>query len=172
MGIHHNMVMAYDQSATYSTERNIDVAPKEVGQFFTFGEFTEQHLEELMAEVEKDLVHMPLAERVSKRYYLRGIRNRLLGRGGRPNPKCVALNSHMRLYPNGDVPVCQFNSKPVGNLRRQRFDELWQGEEITAQRDWVAKCPGCWAECEVLPSEIYTGDLLRETLFPGKSALE
>lgn len=22
-------------------------------------------------------------------------------------------------------------------------------------------CPGCWAECEVMPSAIYTGDLVR-----------
>ncbi len=171
MGVYHNMVMAYDSSATYSTERDVDVAPTEIGEFTTFGEFTEDHVNELIAEVEKDIELLPMAERVSKRYYLRGIRNRLLKQGGKPNPKCVALNSHMRLYPNGDVPVCQFNSKTVGNFRKQSFEEIWYGEEIKAQRDWVHNCAGCWAECEVLPSAIYTGDLIKETLLPSKSSL-
>ena len=30
-----------------------------------------------------------------------------------------------------------------------------------AAREWVDRCPGCWAECEVLPNAIYSGDLLR-----------
>jgi MoaA/NifB/PqqE/SkfB family radical SAM enzyme len=78
----------------------------------------------------------------------------------------------MRLYPNGDIPVCQFNSKRVGNLRKQSFQEIWFGEnkEIEKQREWVRKCPGCWAECEILPSAIYTGDLLTRTLFPPQPA--
>ena len=73
----------------------------------------------------------------------------------------------MRLYPNGDVPTCQFNSKKVGNLRRQSFEEIWYGEAIKPQREWVSKCSGCWAECEAAPTAIYTGDLVKETLFPS-----
>jgi MoaA/NifB/PqqE/SkfB family radical SAM enzyme len=78
-----------------------------------------------------------------------------------PNPPCVALNAHLRLFPNGDVPTCQFNTKKAGNLRQQSFEELWFGAKTEVQRDWVRKCPGCWAECEVLPSAIYTGELAR-----------
>jgi MoaA/NifB/PqqE/SkfB family radical SAM enzyme len=160
------MVMAYDVSATYSLERNKEFAPSQIGQFTTFGEFTEEHLNELFAEVEKDIEHLPLAERTAKRYYLRGIRNRLLNEGGNPNPKCVALSAHMRLFPNGDVPTCQFSSKVVGNLREQKFEDVWFGEKIKGQRDWVNNCPGCWAECEVIPNALYTGDLIRETFLP------
>lgn len=163
LGVGHNFVMAYDASATYSTESEVDVAPREMGQFATFGEFTTDQLRDLLDEVERDLKKRPLAERVAKRYYVRGIRNRLLGGGGSPNPPCVALQSHLRLYPNGAVPVCQFNSGTVGNLREQSFAEVWAGVRRAKMRDWVKKCPGCWAECEVLPSALYTGDLLRET---------
>ena len=62
---------------------------------------------------------MPLADRLVRRYYLRGIGNRLLSGRAMPQPPCVALNSHLRLLPNGDVPTCQFNGQIVGNLCRQ-----------------------------------------------------
>lgn len=171
MNIQVNVVMAYDVSATYSLEREKDLAPKEMGQFSTFGEFSKEQISELLDEVESDLVNFSFAERVSKRYYIRGIRNRLLGAGGEPNPKCVALTTHMRLFPNGDVPTCQFNSKTVGNLRRQSFNDVWFGKPCDALRDWVRACPGCWAECEVLPSAIYTGDLLRQTFLRRKTSV-
>jgi uncharacterized protein (TIGR00661 family) len=164
LGIHNNVVMAYDTSATYSVERHIDVAPTEVGQFAAFGQIDNSILEDLIAEIDRDLARFPLLDRLAKRYYLRGIANRMIGRQGAPNPKCVALNTHMRLFPNGDVPTCQFNSKIVGNLRRQSFRDVWRSAAALHQRDWVQKCPGCWAECEVLPSAIYTLDLLTDSI--------
>lgn len=167
LGVHNNVVMAYDLSATYNMEKEVDIAPKEIGQFTTFGEFTPDHIHELVRELERDLKYYPFFERLAKRYYLRGIAHRLLGQGGVPNPRCVALNAHLRMFPNGDVPTCQFNSKTVGNLRRQSFAEVWNSARAAEQRDWVHKCPGCWAECEVLPSAIYTADLLKESLFPS-----
>ena len=167
--VYNNVVMAYDTSATYNLEKSIDVAPTSMGQFTTFGEFTDDHLRQLIADVEADLKELPFFERLAKRYYLRGISNRLLHEEGAPNPKCVALNSHLRIFPNGDVPTCQFNSQVVGNLRQTPFEELWHDAQADRQRDWVSKCPGCWAECEVLPSAIYTLDLLREAL-PRKVA--
>ena len=118
----------------------------------------------MLDEVERDIESYPPAERAAKRYYLRGIRNRLLHCKGAPNPPCVALGSHMRLFPNGDVPTCQFNTRKVGNLRRQLFEQVWFGEDIEPQRRWVRNCPGCWAECEVLPSALYTGDLFAHGL--------
>jgi len=168
LGIRNQMVMAYDVSATYSTERNIDVAPTQVGQFSTFGEFDRKDLVALLDEVERDLKSYSLLERVAKRYYLRGIRHRILHGVGSPNPPCVALRSHLRIFPNGDVPTCQFNSRVVGNLRQQRFRDIWSSATAKEQRSWVQQCPGCWAECEVLPSAIYSGDLLKETLLPKR----
>jgi Fe-coproporphyrin III synthase len=166
LGVRNNVVLAYDTSATYNMERELDVAPTEIGEFKTFGEFTRDDLRELIAEVEHDLADAPLLERLSKRYYLRGIANRLLNHRGSPNPACVALHTHLRLFPNGDVPTCQFNSRTVGNLRQTPFAEVWKSVKAEEQRRWVRKCPGCWAECEVLPSAIYTGDLLFHSTLP------
>ncbi len=164
LGVVNKLVMAYDVSATYNLERNIEVAPKEIGDFATFGDFSQEKIRELLDEAERDLPNLPWADRLAKRYYLKGLRSRLLHDEGTPNPKCVALSSHLRIFPNGDVPTCQFNSKIAGNLREQSFDEIWNSAQADKQRDWVRKCPGCWAECEVVPSAIYTGDLFRAFL--------
>jgi MoaA/NifB/PqqE/SkfB family radical SAM enzyme len=103
--------------------------------------------------------------RVGKRYYLAGLRDRLMGSGeGGPRPKCVALRSHLRLLPDGSVPVCQFNTEVVGNLVKQPFDEVWKGGAARRSREWVDACPGCWAECEVVPNAVYSGDIVRALL--------
>ncbi len=100
--------------------------------------------------------------RWGKRYYLRGLLARLRKQeDARPRPPCVALRSHIRLLPDGSVPVCQFNTERVGNLKSQSFDEVWYGEAIGPSRKWVDDCPGCWAECEVMPNAIYSGDIVR-----------
>ena len=168
LDVRNNMVMAYDVSATYNLNPQVDVAPQEIGQFATFGEFSKDQLRDLFHEVERDLPNYPLPERVAKRYYLQGIRSRLLDDHAQPNPSCVALSSHLRLLPNGLVPTCQFNTRPAGNLRETSFAEFWDSERRHAQRTWVKKCPGCWAECEVLPNAIYTGDLVTKSLRPTK----
>jgi len=161
LGVRNQVVIAYEASATYHLAREIDVAPRAPGGFATFTELAKDELGALFDEIERDLEDQPLPERVAKRYYLDGIRGRLLRGEASPNPPCVALGAHMRLFPNGDVPTCQFNTKRVGNLRQQSFADLWSGAPAEAQRAWVRKCQGCWAECEVLPSAIYSGDLLR-----------
>ncbi|UJR84337.1 Hypothetical protein I5071_64160 [Sandaracinus amylolyticus] len=164
LGVRHQVVIAYQASATYSLLREVDLAPREPGGFDTFGELPRETIRELLDEVEHDLAHLPLPERIAKRYYLAGIRSRLLGEGESPRPRCVALSAHLRLLPNGDVPTCQFNTKVVGNLRDTPLDRVWTSERVSEQRAWVGQCPGCWAECEVLPNATYTGDLVRAVL--------
>jgi MoaA/NifB/PqqE/SkfB family radical SAM enzyme len=98
--------------------------------------------------------------RIGKRYYLRGLLARLQRETfSHAQPPCVALRSHVRVMPDGSVPVCQYNGETVGNLRLQGFDEVWRGMPAEKSRAWVDACPGCWAECEVMPSAIYSGDL-------------
>lgn len=164
LGIRNQVVLAYEKSATYSLTRELEVAPKEVGEFCTFGDFGREELARLFDDIERDLSDYPAPERLAKRYYLAGIRNRVLHGRAEPNPKCVELNTHLRLLPDGTVPTCQFNTRPAGNLRSQSFEDFWQSAGAARQRDWVRRCPGCWAECEVLPNAIYTGDIARHAL--------
>lgn len=162
----HHLVIAYDTSATYNLEREIDVAPQFSGEFATFGQVDDAAMTELLTEAYADAADLPLMERLAKRYYLRGIRNRLLHQRSEPNPPCAALTQHLRLFPNGDVPTCQFNSQIVGNLRDQSFADVWQSVRAAEGRRWVRACAGCWAECEVVPSAVYSLDLLRPVRKP------
>lgn len=161
MKVPHHLVIAYESSATYNLEKDINLAPENPGDFLTFGDFKPQQVLELIDQAYADAVDLPWAERIAKRYYLKGIRNRLAQKQASPNPPCIALSQHLRIFPNGDVPTCQFNSRVVGNLRDQDFEEVWQSVRAAEQRKWVRACAGCWAECEVVPSAIYSLDLLR-----------
>lgn len=161
LGIVPRVVMAYEQSATYDTRRELDLMPTERGKLETFGDFGEDDIRALIEAVEGDQKRLPLAERWTRRYYLAGLRERLLGEPGAVHrvPPCVALSSHLRLFPDGTVPTCQFDTTRVGSLREQSFEELWWGADSEAGRERVRACPGCWAECEVLPNAIYSGDI-------------
>ncbi|MGB8266466.1 MAG: radical SAM protein [Candidatus Velthaea sp.] len=170
LGIKNQVVVAYKESATYSIVQEANLAPAYPGAFEPFEGLSREQLETLFDEVEADVAEFAPAERVAKRYYLEGIRNRLLAQEPSPNPPCVALRAHLRIFPNGDVPVCQFNSRKVGNLRTQTFEEVWFGEPADESRAWVRACPGCWAECEVLPSAVYSGDLIKHALSSGGSS--
>lgn len=164
LGIRHQTVMAYDTSATYNLEKEIDVAPKQAGQFTTFGEFSETELLSLFQDIRNDLESLPWWARFAKQYYLDGIQERLLASDNTEhwtNPPCAALHSHLRIFPNGDIPTCQFNSQTIGNLRRSSFSEIWESHLANKQKEWVKRCAGCWAECEILPSAIYSLDPLR-----------
>jgi Fe-coproporphyrin III synthase len=164
LGINNHVVIAYKDSATYTISPQADFAPRWPGHFETYGDLSPEDLQRLFDAIEEDLSSYPVVERAAKRYYLDGIRSRLLEDGANPNPKCVALNAHLRIFPNGDVPTCQFNGTRIGNLRERSFEQIWFGEAAEDGRRWVGACPGCWAECEVLPSAVYTGDLLRHAL--------
>lgn len=116
-------------------------------------EFAERELEELGRIGDPAL-------RLVKRYYVEGLVARLAGKAApSPKPRCVALRSHLRLLPDGGVVVCQFNTERVGSLLRQSFDEVWQAAGTRSSRAWVDACSGCWAECEVVPNAVYSGDL-------------
>jgi len=161
LGIQNQVVFAYDESATYGLETEKVLAPKHPGEFRPLGRFDPAALGLAIKEMLEHLRDLPWTHRLAKRYYLEGIRQRLLHQDATPNPRCVALRDHLRILPNGDVPTCQFNTVCAGNLRRQTFAEVWTGAAARRQREWVDACPGCWAECEVLPNALYSGDLLR-----------
>jgi MoaA/NifB/PqqE/SkfB family radical SAM enzyme len=166
LGVDVQAVLAYEDSAMYGRKRQgrratdlipiqgYPLHPRLAGA--DAAGFARRQLDELGA------MRDPLL-RIGKRYYLRGLAERLDNAvEPRPQPPCVALRSHLRLLPDGSVPVCQFNTERVGNLLEQPFDEVWHGLPARAQRTWVGGCSGCWAECEVVPNALYSGDLIKE----------
>lgn len=61
--------------------------------------------------------------------------------------------------PTAASPCAQFNTERVGNLATDDLDSVWHGASARSARRWVDACPGCWAECEVIPSALYTADV-------------
>ena len=164
LSVPHHVVLAYEESATYSIASEHDASPDAPGSYRPASSIDHDLLARFFERVSIDTASLPVGNRIAKLYYLEGIRNRVLKGVGLPNPRCAALGGHLRILPNGDVPVCQFNGRVVGNILRDGFDSVWTSRETRDRRKWVEKCPGCWAECEVLPSAILDGDILRHVL--------
>lgn len=153
--------VAYDSSSTIYSE---DPEKKEVVDVEStdrpFGEWSDGALEGFLRRVVDEKRNLTdFKERLVDTYFTRGLYDRLVRHDRSGGPKCVTLNNHMRLLPNGDVPICLHNGTVVGNLREMSFKDLWFGQQIKPHRDWVAKCPGCWVGCETNVSAIYTGDI-------------
>jgi MoaA/NifB/PqqE/SkfB family radical SAM enzyme len=59
------------------------------------------------------------------------------------------------VYANGDVSVCELHA-PIGNLRRNRFGEIWNSPEARQLRESIAQ-RDCWCTTEVFlwPSIVF-----------------
>lgn len=131
-----------------------------------FGEWSEEGLSSFTKQLLKDAKNIDdFKENIVDKYFLEGLRNRLVNKNNYPKPKCVALKSHLRILANGDVPTCLYNGGVVGNLLNDSFEKIWYNSEKTnKQREWVDKCVdkgGCWESCESVVSGIYTGDIIK-----------
>jgi MoaA/NifB/PqqE/SkfB family radical SAM enzyme len=167
-GVDTQWVLAYAESSMYALPRRGKRAQDLVlAQGYPLHPALDA--DESLAFARAELEHLERISnpslRLAKRYYLQGLVARLAGDSpALPRPKCVALRSHLRLLPDGGVVVCQFNTEPVGNLLQQSFDDVWHGAPTRGARAWVDACKGCWAECEVMPNAVYSGDLLLHAL--------
>jgi Fe-coproporphyrin III synthase len=166
MGVDVHWVLAYSDSAMYGAERRGSCA-EDLAGFEGYPLHPELDRAEARRFVDQELQTVgdlaDSATRWAKRYYMRGLSDRL----GQvhlpcPKPKCVALRSHLRLLPDGAVVVCQFNTESLGNLLDKSFEELWHSAGTRAWRAWVDACRGCWAECEVMPNALYSGDIFSQ----------
>ncbi len=127
----------------------------------SMSDFTPEQLDYIFDQLDRrDGIH-DIPEWMVQRYYLHGLKNRLLRNVEQPKPSCIELHNHMRLMPNGEVMTCVYYPNVVGNLRKQPLQEVWYGDAIKPQRELVKKCVGCWAGCEVKPNAIYSGDIAR-----------
>ena len=70
---------------------------------------------------------------------------------------CRELRDLLYLLPNGDVVRCGLDHRPVGNLRQQRFDDIWFGDAVREFRQRVDDCPGCLQASVQILSRLYGG---------------
>jgi MoaA/NifB/PqqE/SkfB family radical SAM enzyme len=83
----------------------------------------------------------------ARAYFAAGLRE-VVVRRRRPIP-CRAGDEFFYLDPAADVYLCNMRAEKVGNLGRESFDEIWEGE---ARRTLLAttgrECPvQCWMVC-------------------------
>lgn len=132
-----------------------------------FGIFGYEQLMKMFDMFFKDISKIDnFTEKIVKKYYLKGLYNRKVFGKNYPNPGCVALRSHLRILPNGDVPICLYDSTIVGNLLKQEeFKRFWFADKKVKQyRKTIKRCSGCWAECEIVPNGVYTFDIIKGIL--------
>ncbi|MED5370670.1 MAG: radical SAM protein [Myxococcota bacterium] len=72
---------------------------------------------------------------------------------------CRELRDLLYLLPNGDVVRCGMDHEPIGNVKRQAFDDIWFGESMNAYRQKVDDCPGCLQASVQILSRVYGGCL-------------
>jgi hypothetical protein len=72
------------------------------------------------------------------------------------------------VYSNGDVSFCETHP-PLGNLRQQRFPQIWRSERAVALRRSIA-AKECWCTNEVFlwPSITYQPAQLLRALLAAK----
>jgi Fe-coproporphyrin III synthase len=136
---------------------NESIDPESVDvSFKPAGNFSKEQIQAILKDSWKEasFIKSPL-EKMVKRYYLRGIKSRFLSDKDPLQPPCVALRHHVRVLPDGSVPVCLYNSKTVGSLLEKDLSELQATERFKTQEAWVKKCPGCWVSCESVPNAIF-----------------
>lgn len=158
-GISYLPVIACNNMALYDPDEKVQ---KPKTNFEPFGDFSNEDfriiLKDLMAETAKI---NNCIERVIKRYYLGGLYNRLILNKNKPSPNCVALRNHVRILPDGKVPVCLFNPVVAGDLLKDDFHNIWNSTRVKELRKWVGRCSGCWDECETIPNAIYSTETIR-----------
>lgn len=126
-----------------------------------FGSFGKEELNEILHDL------IPAAdsidsrwEKIFKKYYLNGLYKRLVLGKYAPGSRCVVLKNHIRILPDGSVPVCLYNSNIVGNIVHEDFSGLWHGVKISEMRNWVNNCKGCWQQCDIFPNLVWSGDII------------
>ena len=141
-------------------------------QFVPYSNFEETQLYNILSQLKRvlnqdnkhKLTTRSFIESLSERYFMGGTENRLLYNKNYPNPPCVALFSHVRIMPNGDIIPCSYKTEVIGNLKKTSFHDIWFSENAKRSRQEIKRCGGCWAGCEVKPNAFHSGDILKWAL--------
>lgn len=60
---------------------------------------------------------------------------------------CDAASLYYSVLPQGDVICCPHFPVVLGNLKTQRFYDIWASDLGPDQRGAIDHCPGCYAKC-------------------------
>ncbi len=123
-----------------------------------------EHRKKILDLVRSNNRKQGLLYRMLNDYYMTGLNARMENGADSFRHDCMALWSYFRMEPNGDIIMCMIRPEVLGNIAEQDFSSLWFGEKAARFRNIVKKCNMCWKECEVIPSCVYSGNLIRHIL--------
>ncbi|MFH1778343.1 MAG: radical SAM protein [Candidatus Omnitrophota bacterium] len=161
MGLVLLRTVAHKNIALFSSSPSKVILPEKINEFYLdiasdfFIDFIEKELY-FLQRVEK------LSEKLTKRYYFKVLK--CFAENKACFPPCVHLNSHFHILPNGDIPVCYFNSNIIGNLVKSKLSQIKKSNEFADAREWIKSCSGCMAGCELMPNGIFSGEILRKII--------
>lgn len=59
--------------------------------------------------------------------------------------KCFSILDSVVVFPNGDVPICQYLDMKIGNVHTESLDSIFNKEETQKKQDlYVHNCNQCW----------------------------
>jgi len=75
-------------------------------------------------------------------------------RGDDSGIPCQALRSAAFVSPEGDLYPCHVYDRPLGNLREESVDAVWNSARVEEARADIEKlrCGGCFTPCEAYPA--------------------
>lgn len=125
-----------------------------------FKDLNKDKLDRLLKKIlEERQDYESFTERLIRKYYITGVRNRLIMEKKYPNPRCVSLYDHVRLDPDGNILICRSDLTAAGNAAKDGFRKVWYGTRTNELRELVDHCQRCWYACESIPNGIYTWDV-------------
>jgi len=83
--------------------------------------------------------------RLLRTFYMRGILKFQMT-GKRPLA-CQALKDFFYMDPEGYIFPCNILNKPVGNIRENDFETIWNSAKTDKLRKYCENCNDCWMVC-------------------------
>ena len=102
---------------------------------------------------------LPLLDHVYSRWQTKRTFHKQLFSGAQ-RFHCRELRDLIYVLPNGDLVRCGLDHEPIGNVREERFDDIWYGKRIEKYRKKVRDCPGCLQASVQILSRLYGGCIL------------
>jgi len=57
---------------------------------------------------------------------------------------CLSIVTNVVIYPNGDVPLCQYRRVILGNVYERSLDEIWNDPRTVRLQREYRNCNKCW----------------------------
>lgn len=122
--------------------------PQTSGSFYHNEEQQFQFSEEMLAAVERQVVHIQAHASSFSNFYYDG----MVGYQRDPHEivRCYAGRSSFFMDPTGNIYSCILLDKPFGNVKEKAFREVWESDQADEVRRWIwnthCNCWGCESE--------------------------